>query len=369
MMPAMHRALAPALLALALGACAHPADRAEPPENSPDGEAPGPVASAVETALPAVEPSANDEPVAPGAFAQPSGSAHEPPTGLPPAATEARRAVLARLADDRALIPHEAVLREHFGGTIPWPLEVQSTPIGGDRRALLIYGPARQRTPLVLVLDGHGQVVWSKERPLAGTRQIVTELGIAPGPRGEVALLWCDIPTQIVALRKWSWDGVVLADFQVAEVDVCESLSALYWPARGWLAVASQGGAARAQLLDEHGKRAFGPSGVELPWHARASAAVSIAVDTDTSAMLFQIGEAPREPGETGPERLMAMRYDALGTALWEHPLEVSVAPAGAPSDRVQLALAAPGKVRVGLGKTQSRVALTVTSTGSILAR
>jgi hypothetical protein len=369
----MPRAAAPAVLALVLVACARPADRVDPAASAPEAastDAPSVVAPTASAASAPSLPSegssnasANDEPVPLAASAQAA------PAAAPPVAVESRRSLLTRLSDDPALAAHEAVLREHFGGAVPSPLEVQSTPIGGDRRAVLVYGPARQRAPLILVLDGHGGVVWTKERPLAGTRQIVTEMVLAPGPRGEVALLWCDIPTQVVALRKWSWEGTVLADFQVAEVDVCEALSAVYWPARGWLAVASQGSAARAQLLDEHGRRAFGPSGTELPWQARPSAPVSLVVDTDTSAMLFQVGDARREGGAVAEGRLLGMRLDSVGTPLWEHPLEVGVAPAGAPSDRVQLALTAPGKVRVALGKTDAKIAVTVTSAGSILAR
>ena len=286
--------------------------------------------------------------------------------GASPAPAEARRLTLARLAEDRVLAAHEAVIRDHFGGTVPAPIEVQIAPLGGDRRAVLLYGPPRQRSPLLLVLDARGALLWTKEKPLAGTRQVVTEMAVTPGPKGEVALLWCDIPTQLVALRKWAWDGTVLADFEVAEVDVCEALSAIYWETRGWIAVASQHGAAKVQLLDERGKRAFGPRGIELPWSARPSAPAAIAVDSETSAMIFQVGDFARTGGAALPDRVLAMRYDTLGTALWERAIDLGAAPLGTSGDRIQTTLRSPGEVRVSLGK---KLVVNITSAGSIPAR
>jgi hypothetical protein len=280
-----------------------------------------------------------------------------PPSPLAPA--EARRFEVRRASDDRAIAPHEATLRAHFGGQIPSPLFAQITPTGGDRRALLAYGEPRQRNPILLGLGDKGELLWTKERPLAGTRQVVTEMVVAPGPLGEVTLLWCDIPTQVVGLRKWGADGTVLADFEVVEVDVCEALSALYWPGRGWVAVASQHGAARAQLLDEHGKRAWGPRGGELPWSARPSSPVSIAVDSDMSVMLFQVGD----PAGGAFDRVLAMRYDLLGTALWERPLDLG--PAGRSPARLVVTRVEPGKVRVAIG--QAPPIAVVTSAGMIL--
>jgi hypothetical protein len=351
-------------LALILCGCSRSSDALH--GKTDDAGAPAPTASSFEDAPapPLAAPSSTltplDEP-APAAA-----SAGEPSYGAPPAPAEAKRSSLARVVDDRSLAPHEAVIREHFGGTVPTPLEMQTTPLGGDRRAVLLYGPPARRKPLILVLDKNGALLWTKERPLAGTQQVVTEMVVTPGPRGEVALLWCDIPTQLVALRKWAWDGTVLADFALGEVDLCEALAGLYWPGRGWIAVASQHGAARAQLLDERGKRAFGPSGVTLPWQARPSAPVAIAVDSETSAMFFQVGDLPREGGGATPDRLLGVRLDMVGTALWQRPLDLGAAPAGAANERIQLAQRSPGDVRVTLGKT---LAARVTSAGSILAR
>lgn len=284
-----------------------------------------------------------------------------PVFGAPPPPLEAKRVVIAKIEADRRLAPHEAVIRAHFGGAVPSPLEAQVTPLGGDRQAVLVMGPAKERKPLLMVLDAKGTLLWTKEKPLAGTRQVVTEMVVAPGPKGEVAMLWCDIPTQLVALRKWAWDGIVLADFEVLEVELCEALAGLYWPMHGWVAVASQHGAARAQLLDERGKRAFGPSGVELPWKARPSSPAAIFVDSETSAMVFQVGDLPKEGGVTALDRLLGMRFDTLGTRLWERPLDLGPAAA----ERPETAPRSTGGVRVSV----RGLAANVTSEGSILAR
>jgi hypothetical protein len=130
--------------------------------------------------------------------------------------------------------------------------------------------------------------------------------------------------------------------------------------------VASQHGAARAQLLDERGKRAFGQAGLDLPWKARPSAPAAIAVDGDASAMIFQVGDLAREGAAGGLDRLLGTRVDTLGTALWERPLDLGAAPPGAAGERPRVTVRAPGSVRVSLGKTLSA---NVTSAGSILAR
>jgi hypothetical protein len=344
------------LLVLLLAGCARP------------GNDPAPAASA---SAPAAAPQTSAEVPAASADPLPAVQTAEGvvPEHLHPPA-EAQRSVLHRPEDAPAIAAHVATLRARLDAGVAWPLEVQTTRLAGDRRAALVYGDPRDRSPVLLVLDAKDGLLWGRDRPLAGTRQIVTEMAVMPGPRGEVALAWCDIPTQIVALRRWSPEGIPLADFELASVDVCEALSAIYWPGRGFLAVASQHGAARAQLLDEAGKRAWGASAIELPWKARPSAPVSIAVDTDVSVMLFQVGDLAREGGGAAPDRVLAMRYDTLGTALWARPIDLGPAPSsevGAASPRIAAARAEPGSVRVSLGSGRAQVRATVTSVGSIL--
>jgi hypothetical protein len=347
---------APWLLALLVAGCSRP-DR----DPAPPAASTGAAASQVSSEGPL--PSAPADPIP----AAPSAEAVLPPHLHAPA--EARRSVLRRLEDVPAVAAQEGALRSHFDAGVPWPLEAQAVPMAGDRRATLFYGGPRDRSPILIVVDAKDKLLWSRDRPLAGTRQIVTEMALMPGPRGEVALAWCDIPTQIVGLRRWSPEGVPLADFEVASVDVCEALSALYWPGRGFLAVASLNGAARAQLLDENGRRAWGPTALELPWKARPSAPVSIAVDTDVSVMLFQVGDLAREGGGAAPDRVLAMRYDTLGTALWARPIDLGPAPAAeaGAAPRIAATTAEPGSVRVSLGSGRAQLRATVTSVGSIL--
>jgi hypothetical protein len=350
-------------LALLLAGCS------KPTSGAPDGGA-APLTDAGASAAIPVE-----APPPPSA----SGSADAPPptsarsesalaANLPLPAAEPRRASLHRLDEERALLPHDAALRAHFGGTLPSPLELQTALLPGDRRAFLAYGEPRLRNPILLVTSPRGELFWTKDRPLAGTRQVVTEMVVAPGPDSQVTLLWCDIPTQVVGLRAWAADGTILADFEVVEVDVCEALSGLYWPGHGWIAVASQHGAARAQLLDERGLRAWGPKGITLPWTARPSSPVSIAVDAEGSVMLFQVGDLPRPEG-VSPDRALAMRYDGEGAARWERPLDLGAAPARDPraAPRLTATPAEPGKVRVSLGAPGRGIAATVTSAGAIL--
>jgi hypothetical protein len=341
------------LFALILAGCARPGG----------DPAPSPASASV------TAPSASsDVPSAAPTAAAPTAEGVVPEHLHPPA--EAQRSVLHRPEDAPAIAAHVETLRARVDAGVVWPLEVQTARLAGDRRAALLYGAPRERSPILLVLDAKDGLLWGRDRPLAGTRQIVTEMAVMPGPRGEVALAWCDIPTQIVALRRWSPEGIPLADFEIASVDVCEALSALYWPGRGFLVVASQHGAARAQLLDEAGLRAWGSTAIELPWKARPSAPVSIAVDTDVSVMLFQVGDLVREGGGAALDRVLAMRYDTLGTALWAHPLDLGPAPSaevGASSPRISTARTEPGSVRVSLGSGRAQLRATVTSTGSIL--
>jgi hypothetical protein len=329
---------------------------------SKGGTAGAPAASsspaASQTALPAETPP--DPTEASVSTAAPS-AANLP---LPP--REAARRAVKRVQDDRALASQTSALTTHFG-ELPSLLQVQSIALPGDRQAVLAFAEKPPAKPLLWVTTAEGEVLWSKERPLAGTRQIVTEMVLAPGPNGEVTLLWCDIPTQIVGLRKWAADSIVLADFEVLEVDLCEALAGLYWPGHGWIAAASQHGAARAQLLDERGARGWGPKGVELPWVARPSAPVAVVVDSDTSAILIQVGDRPRA-GSIVPDRVLAMRYDAAGAQLWDAPIDLGPAASTIPGARIDASVVSAGKVQVTVGgRPAQRVVLT--SAGRILTR
>jgi len=341
------------ILALVLISCAQPSPGASagassevtnPPSSAPQASSSAPVSSA-----PPAAPTAPDPPAA----------------NLTPPGRETERRLWKALREDKLLAAHEAIVAQHLDAGVPSPLETQTVTLPGDRRAVLAYAPTPPMKPFLFVAAPDGSVVWSKERPLAGTRQIVTQMVLTPGPAGELAMLWCDIPTQIVALRRWAPDGVPLADFQVMEVDLCDAVTGLYWPGRGWLVVASQQGGARMQLFDERGARSFAPKGIELPWTARPSAPAALALDSDDSVMVLQVGERPKA-GAFIPDRLLAMRYDAQGTPLWDAPIDLGTVDAAKPSAHVAV-VGEPGKVHVTLstrGPVANRV--TLSSAGRI---
>jgi hypothetical protein len=330
----------------------------------------GPIASAA----------APPEPPASAAEARPD--LLDPPDESPPArdaetprrpleAAEPRRTTLRRLEDDRTLRPHGELLRAHFGGSIPAPIEIQVTPVGGERRAILVTGGAVDRRPFLFVLDAEDRVVWTKERPLAGIAPGVREIVVLPGPDGQVAISWFDVPTKLVALRVWDATGGILADFQLFSIESGDTLSALYWPGRGFLVVAAEArGAARAQLLDESGRLAWGQGGKALPWVSRAGAPVAIAVDTESSVVLVQVGDAVKAPAGD-PGHALAGRYDARGAALWDRPIDLGpVTPqaGGHAALRPSVTRASDGVVRVSIPSGGSRRALEINAVGVVSA-
>ena len=357
----MSRRAAPALLFL-VTACADAANESASAASGPSLGS----ASAAQEAAPA-SPTAtnpfipNEEPgiVPPKVQGQPDAVADENTPWRAPPAAEAERRTLLRLPDEPALAPHEALLTEHFKGYIPFPLEVQTLSLPGARKAFLLYGHRLRREPFVVVLDSSNKVLWTKERPLAGTRGDVAEIVLLPGPRGEVFVLWFDTPTGFIALRKWGPMGEVLADFALAEVSASDALSGMYLPGSGWIAVASQLGSARAQMLDEQGQLAFGPRGVDLPWAAKASAPVAIAADTEKTVVLCQAGDARHGATGAAPDHVLCARYDAHGKALWPAPVDLGAAPPEVPgaqnggngsSPRIVASRLEGGGVKVSLG-------------------
>ena len=211
-----HRLLTGALLLGLLGAgaaCRHPEDQGHTTVPLDSASVAPPVASAPE---PAPEPSPRADAVDPGPNEDP---------GPPVPASEVRRTVLRSLAEDRALAPHEAVLREHFGNPIAFPLAVQAAPFPGGGRALLFQRGGKDHNPFILVHDAAGQSLWTKDRPLAGIVPGVTEMVLVAAARGDVLLSWYDAPTKIIAARHWDARGSILVDFPLLHADACAALS------------------------------------------------------------------------------------------------------------------------------------------------
>ena len=131
----LRSAAAPVLLLLA--ACTRP------PAPDRDAGADLPPPSAAASAAPSGPSASAAELEAP-----PSVAAPVPVFGLPPPAAEARRSALRRLGEEKALVPQEGILRAHFGGALPVPLDLQTAVLQYDRRAFLACDVARFRTLL-----------------------------------------------------------------------------------------------------------------------------------------------------------------------------------------------------------------------------
>lgn len=322
-----------------------------------------PAASAAASAAQAPpDTSAIEPPPEPAHHADEAEPAPAEDPGPPIPAAEVRRTTLRRLAEDKGLGPHEAALREHFGTPISFPLAVQAAPLTGGGRALLFQSVAKDHNPFILVLDGAGQSLWIKERPLAGIVPGVTEMVLVPAAKGDVLLSWYDPPSKIIAARHWDARGSILVDFPLLHAESCAALAGLHWPRQGFVIAAATAGAARVQLLDEQGTLAFGgEDGVELPWTSRADVPVSIAVDSSAGVTFFQAGHAGAAKPGAPPDHLLAARFDARGKALWAKPLVVGPV-AGAAIDRVALTVGNDGNVAI------PRLGVTVTPGGSVIS-
>jgi len=179
---------------------------------------------------------------------------------------EPERKTLRSAADDPALYANRDFLADHYGVVrLPFPLQLQSVPLPHARRALLFTGegPALEK-PMVMVVEANQALTWSKNRPLAGTRERVKELTLTRGPHGEVLLFWYDEPTKIFAARTWTHEGGIFADFQVLTADGCDGATVLYWPGYGWVAALADGGELHAQLLNEGGMLRWEGNGVAI---------------------------------------------------------------------------------------------------------
>ncbi len=265
------------------------------------------------------------------------------------APVEARRARIARFADDEALRGLEGALEKHFGGGPHAGFDVQAAELTAFGRRVVLVGeagkPTSEARPIAIVAGDDG-VVWSKERPVAGIMPPVGPIAVAPAPLGRVALAACDPPTNAVALRIWDDDGTPFADFQVLSLEGCEALSLLYWPNRGWIVVAVSAGATRAQLVGENGAPRWG-LGRDLGVRSRAGAIApaSLAADTDDTFVLVQMVQPSGEEGS--PFHALAFRYDTRGEAIWRAAVDLGKLERPPKSgERARLAPTSPG-VRV----------------------
>jgi len=273
-----------------------------------------------------------------------------------PASTglEARRSVVTHIDADPILSANADALRKQHGGAIPASLAVQATDLGADRRRAIVVASERKdgtlENPMLLVVDEHGTLLWSKERPVAGIKPPVGPLAVAAGPHGRISMAVCDPPTSTVALRLWDSDGSPFADFAVLETKACDAISLLYWPQHGWLVALAAGAETRVQLVTETGGRAWG-AGRVLGARFRTIAPVTLASDSATSFVLVQYSQSPGVDRDV--DHAVAFRYDDQAQPLWPAPVDLGAVRRIAPGqERITLMKTSDGVLRAQLAGT-----------------
>ena len=238
------RATPPLLLALlSVAACSRASSA--PPQQAAPAE-PAPSSSGSEVATSSAPPPAPTLPPVPPA---------------PPG--EAQRRTIASLERDPLLVPQLSLLRAHFqadGGAAGGPFVVQRIERSGGGDGVLV-SRADESSPIVLALD-RGQLVFSKERPVAGITPPVQHITIAPGPERGIAVFAYVSTLHLVAARMWADDGNPFAEIVTLSIDACDGLSAAYGSGLGWIVACSSKDGTRAQRLKEDLTGAWGTEGV-----------------------------------------------------------------------------------------------------------
>jgi hypothetical protein len=270
------------------------------------------------------------------------------PVDEPPPATYvgARRARLAKLDDEPGLAKNAAAIRAHFDGGLPPSMDLQAVPLGAGKEALLLSAASGDPRPITLLVDAQGAPLWTKERPLGGLTPPAKPFAMAPRPDEGLALFFYDEPTKLVGARMWAADGAAFAEIVLFDLARCDAISATWWPAHGWIVVASFPGGAHAQLLGEGGSPAWERAGLAVGESWRAPAPATIVIDPETSSwLLFQ--HATR----SGADHVVAIRYGALGERLGDAAIDFgAVGRAARTSDRIEASLVRPGIARVDVG-------------------
>lgn len=320
--------LVTALAATALASCAR---SAEPSERSTPSAAPSATA-----ARPVREPATN-EPSPSAPLVAPLG--------------EAERGLVEDVRRTPGLAGHAGLVIEQFGAATN--LAVQSVALGGAGRLVLLQRSHGAPEPLLLLLGAGDALVWEKRRPLAGIVAASEHMAITGGPHGNLVMFFCETSTGLVGQRVWGREGDVLMDAEVMGPTRCDALSALHWPGRGFIVAVTSHDSAKLELAGEDGRNRWGGREVGLArW--RASAPLSIAVDTDESFMVFEVGYLAAIPGKSLPDHVFAMRYDAEGLPLWAGPLDVGRISGRVSPERARIAAGrvGPGRVRATLPGT-----------------
>jgi hypothetical protein len=267
-------------------------------------------------------------------------------SGVASSGLEARRSVVTHIEADPILAANADALRKQHGGAIPAALAVQATDLGADHRRAIVAAAERKdgtlESPMLFIVDDHGALLWSKERPVAGIKPPIGPLAVAAGPQGRFAMAVCDPPTSTVALRLWDADGSPFADFQVLDTKQCDAISLLYWPRHGWLVALAAGAETRVQLVTETGGLAWSPGRV-LGARFRTIAPVTLASDSPTSFVLVQYSQSPGVDRDV--DHAVAFRYDDQARPLWPAPVDLGA-----------VRRIAPGQPRITLTRTRDDV-------------
>lgn len=224
---------------------------------------------------------------------------------IPPAPPgEATRKSTAALERDPLLVTQLAALRAHFqrdGGSLGGPFTLQRIERSGGGDGVLV-SRADESDPLVMALD-RGQLVFSKERPVAGITPPVQHVVIAPGPERGIVVFSYVVTLHLVAARMWADDGNPFAEIVVLEAPACDALAAAYWPSNGWLVACSSKDGTRTQLLRENLTSAWGNAGLVLGTPGPVASA-RIGIDSPTQWTLTQRARA------VGGDRSLTFHYD-----------------------------------------------------------
>lgn len=287
-------------------------------------------------------------------IAAPSAVSPEPTVShlaSPVSPVEARRRTITKLADEPLLAAGGDVLARQVPAAPGYDVQLVDLACDGRHAALIAKRGARgvESLPFLAVLDDHGAVAWTRDRPAGGIMPPFGSIALAPGPKGKVALAVCDEPTRTVALRLLDDDGSPFADFPSLEVDACDEVSLLYWPHHGWIVVAASAGTTRARLVTESGAFGWG-RGLDLGARSRpqAIAPASLAADTEDSFVLVQVVQPSGEVAS--PFHALAFRYDAAGAPIWKAAVDLGELGGVAAPDRVVLEPTVPVGVRARLG-------------------
>lgn len=266
---------------------------------APDAGAPAEALTASSPSLAA--PSSLGQP--PPASRAPSGPIL-PPNPAPPG--EARRSTIASLDRDVSLRPFLAKLREHFGKDAPGPFALQRAELAEGRAALLV-SHADESDPIVLAIDPvAGQILFVKDRPVAGITPPVQHATIAPAPERGVAVFSWVASMHIVAARMWADDANPYAELEVFHPSACDELSVAYAAGFGWIVACASATGTRAQRLRDDLTGAWGAEGITVGTNSPVGRA-SIAFEGRSRWTLSQRAKA------VGGDRQLTYRYDAEG--------------------------------------------------------